>query len=115
MRPIPSTDEVNVKPPYISGLYICSYTLTLSAFIGPHSHDQYVSRRPILLLVARPDASLPDAQAEIELVQAVPVQMTSLSQKMRYVLRWLINSVTISWFMLYVLALTRGQTTWRFI
>ena len=77
MGPIPSTDDGNVKQ-YFSDLFICSYTPTLSALIDSRSRNPHLSDRPSLLLVAQPDASLPDAQAEIAVVQAVPVQVTSL-------------------------------------
>ncbi|KAI9433444.1 CHAT domain-containing protein [Lactarius psammicola] len=77
MGPIPSTDNVNVKQ-YISDLYICSYTPTLSALMESRCRDSHSSENPSLLLVAQPDATLPDAQAEIQVVQALPVQVTSL-------------------------------------
>ncbi|KAI9438181.1 CHAT domain-containing protein [Lactarius indigo] len=77
MGPIPSTDDVDVKQ-YISDLYICSYTPTLFALIESRGRNSDVSDRPSLLLVAQPNTSLPNAGAEIEVVQAVPAQVTSL-------------------------------------
>ncbi len=76
--PIPPTDEVKVKPQYISDLYICSYTPTLSALIESRSRDAHPSGNSSLLLVAQPDTSLPDAQTEIKIIQALSVQVTSL-------------------------------------
>ncbi|KAI9438179.1 hypothetical protein H4582DRAFT_2076788 [Lactarius indigo] len=77
MGPIPSKDGVNVKQ-YISDLYICSYTPNLSALIESRSRDSLSSENPSMLLVAQPDATLPDTQAEIKVVQALPVLVTSL-------------------------------------
>jgi len=77
MGPIPSTDDIDVKQ-YISDLYICSYTPSLSALLESRSRDSHFSENLSLLLVAQPDATLPDAQAEIKVVQALPVQVTSL-------------------------------------
>ncbi|KAH9053584.1 CHAT domain-containing protein [Lactarius vividus] len=76
MGPIPSMDDVNFKQ-YFSDLYICSYTPNLSALIKSRSRDSHSSENPSLLLVAQPDATLPDAQAEINVIQALPVQVTS--------------------------------------
>ncbi|KAI9433838.1 CHAT domain-containing protein [Lactarius indigo] len=77
MGPIPSEDgEIR----YFLDLYICSYTPTLSALIqsrnrdsGPRSLD-----RPSLLLVAQPDPSLPTVGGEIQVVQALDTEVTSL-------------------------------------
>jgi tetratricopeptide (TPR) repeat protein len=78
MGPIPSTDDVNVKR-YISDLFICSYTPTLSALIDSRSRNLHVPGRPRLLIVAQPDASLPDATEEISVVQSQrQVQVKSL-------------------------------------
>ncbi|KAH8992715.1 CHAT domain-containing protein [Lactarius akahatsu] len=78
MGPIPPTNEVRAKPQYISDLYICSYTPTLSALIESRDRDSHPSGKSSLLLVAQPDISLPDAQAEIKVIQALSVQVTSL-------------------------------------
>jgi CHAT domain-containing protein/tetratricopeptide (TPR) repeat protein len=78
MGPIPPTDEVEAKPKYISDLYICSYTPTLSALIESRSRETHLSGNPSLLLVAQPDASLPEAQTEIKVVQGLSMQVTSL-------------------------------------
>lgn len=78
MGPISSTDEVNVKQ-YISDPFICSYTPTLSALVDFCSRHSNVLSRPSLFIVAQPaDTSLPDAQAEIEIVQTLLVQVTGL-------------------------------------
>ncbi|KAH9005581.1 CHAT domain-containing protein [Lactarius hatsudake] len=78
MGPIPSTNEVKAKPQHISDLYICSYTPTLSALIESRDRDSQPSGNSSLLLVAQPDVSLPDAQAEIKIIQALSVPVTSL-------------------------------------
>ncbi|KAI9444059.1 hypothetical protein H4582DRAFT_2071655 [Lactarius indigo] len=78
MGPIPQTNEVKAKPQYISDLYICSYTPTLSALIESRNRDPYPSGNSSLLLVAQPDVYLPDAQAEIKIIQALSVPVTSL-------------------------------------
>ncbi|KAH9030402.1 CHAT domain-containing protein [Lactarius pseudohatsudake] len=77
MGPIPSDDG---ERRYFLDLYICSYTPTLSALIqsrnrdpGPQSPD-----RPSLLLVAQPDPSLPTVGGEIQVVQALNTEVTSL-------------------------------------
>ncbi len=76
MGPIPSDDGENH---YFLDLYICSYTPTLSALIQSHNRDlssQYL-RRPSLLLVAQPD-SLPTVVGEIQVVQELGSEVTSL-------------------------------------
>ncbi|KAH9055403.1 hypothetical protein EDB87DRAFT_1688265 [Lactarius vividus] len=59
----PTSIFYEAKPQYISDLYICSYTPTLSALIESRNRDSHSSGSSSLLLVAQPDASLPDAQA----------------------------------------------------
>ena len=78
MGPIPQADDAEAKPQYFPDLYICSYTPTLSALIESRSRDPPPSGKSSLLLVAQPDASLPDAQTEIKVIQALSVQVTSL-------------------------------------
>jgi CHAT domain-containing protein len=79
MGPIPPpTDDVDARPQYISDLYICSYTPTLSALIESRSREPRPSGNASLLLVAQPDASLPEAQTEIKVIQGLSVQVTSL-------------------------------------
>jgi hypothetical protein len=78
MGPIPSDD--NHEPRYFLDLYICSYTPTLSALIQSRHRDS-VSRssdRPSVLLVAQPDLSLPTVGGEIQAVQALDTEVTSL-------------------------------------
>ena len=65
---------------YFLNLYICSYTLTLSALIQSRhrtSSSQSLDR-PSILLVAQPDPSLPIVGSEIQVVQALATEATSL-------------------------------------
>jgi tetratricopeptide (TPR) repeat protein len=81
MGPIPSDD--NDEPLYFLDLYICSYTPTLSALIQSR-HNASSSRssdRPSVLLVAQPDPSLPTVGGEIQAVQALDTEVTSLISK----------------------------------
>ncbi|KAH9013452.1 CHAT domain-containing protein [Lactarius pseudohatsudake] len=77
MGPIPSDDG---EKRYFLDLYICSYTPTLSALIQPRNRDSgpQSSDRPSLLLVAQPDPSLPTVGGEIQVVQALNTEVTSL-------------------------------------
>ncbi|KAH9010763.1 hypothetical protein EDB85DRAFT_2160829 [Lactarius pseudohatsudake] len=77
MGPIPSDDGV-VR--YFLDLYICSYTPTLSALIQSRNRDSdsQSSGRPSILLVAQPDPSLPTVGGEIQVVQALDTEVTSL-------------------------------------
>ena len=78
MGPIPRADEVEGRLQYISDMYICSYTPTLSALIESRSREPRPPQSLSLLLVAQPDASLPEAQAEIKVIQSLSAQVTSL-------------------------------------
>ncbi|KAH8995829.1 CHAT domain-containing protein [Lactarius hatsudake] len=80
MGPIPSDDGV-VR--YFLDLYICSYTPTLSALIQSRNRDSGLrsSGRPSILLVAQPDPSLPTVGGEIQVVQALDTEVTSLISK----------------------------------
>ncbi|KAI9441130.1 CHAT domain-containing protein [Lactarius psammicola] len=80
MGPIPS-DEGEMR--YFLDLYICSYTPTLSALIQSRIHDSAsrTSDRPSLLLVAQSDPSLPTVGGEIQVVQALDTEVTSLVSK----------------------------------
>ena len=78
MGPIPRADDVEDRPQYISDLYICSYTPTLTTLIDSRSREPRPPRSPSLLLVAQPDSSLPEAQAEIKVIQGLSAQVTSL-------------------------------------
>ena len=77
MGPIPSDDG---EPRYFLDLYICSYTPTLSALIQSHRPDSNSrsSGKPSVLLVAQPDPSLPTVGGEIQAVQALDTEVTSL-------------------------------------
>ncbi|KAI9433436.1 CHAT domain-containing protein [Lactarius psammicola] len=77
MGPIPSDDG---EMRYFLDLYICSYTPTLSALIQSRNRDSgsQSSDRPSLLLVAQPDLSLPTVGGEIQVVQALDTEVTSL-------------------------------------
>ena len=77
MGPIPS--DVG-EPRYFLDLYICSYTPTLSALIQYRNRDRdsRSSDRPSLLLVAQADPSLPTVGGEIQVVQALDTEVTSL-------------------------------------
>ena len=77
MGPIPSDDG---EPRYFLDLYICSYTPTLSALIQSRRRDPNLRSldRPSILLVAQPDPSLPTVGGEIQAVQALDTEVTSL-------------------------------------
>jgi CHAT domain-containing protein len=77
MGPIPSDDG---ELRYFLDLYICSYTPTLSALIQSRRHDSGLrsSDRPSILLVAQPDPYLPTVGGEIQAVQALDAEVTSL-------------------------------------
>ncbi|KAH8991531.1 CHAT domain-containing protein [Lactarius akahatsu] len=78
--PIPS-DNGTVR--YFLDLYICSYTPTLSALIQSRNRNSgsRSSDRPSILLVAQPDPSLPTVGGEIQVVQALDTEVTSLISK----------------------------------
>ncbi|KAH9164567.1 hypothetical protein EDB89DRAFT_2016756 [Lactarius sanguifluus] len=69
MGPIPSTNQDEAKPQYISDLYICSYTPTLSTLIESRDRDSHSSGNSSLLLMRK---------AEIKIIQALSVPVTSL-------------------------------------
>ncbi|KAH9032353.1 CHAT domain-containing protein [Lactarius deliciosus] len=77
MGPIPS-DDGTVR--YFLDLYICSYTPTLTALIQSRNRDSDSPSldRPSLLLVAQPDPSLPTVGGEIQVVQRLDTDVTSL-------------------------------------
>ncbi|KAI9433888.1 CHAT domain-containing protein [Lactarius indigo] len=81
MGPIPSDDSHgNSDKRYFMDLYISSYTPTLSALV--QSRECNLTSQsfdlPSLLLVAQPDPSLPNVGGEIEVIQALNMQVTSL-------------------------------------
>jgi len=80
MGPIPSDDG---EKRYFLDLYVCSYTPTLSALIQSRNRDSGSgsSDRPSILLVAQPDPSLPTVGGEIQVVQALDTEVTSLISK----------------------------------
>src|SRR6266702_1173650 len=80
MGPIPS-DDGEIR--YFLDLYICSYTPTLSALIQSRIRDfgSQSSDRPSILLVAQPDPSLPTVGGEIQVVQALDTEVTSIISK----------------------------------
>ena len=75
MGPIPSEDGVKR---YFLDLYIPSYTPTLSALIESRKSGQKTLESPSLLLVAQPDESLLHAWPEIQRIQRVGTNVTSL-------------------------------------
>ncbi|KAF8258225.1 CHAT domain-containing protein [Lactarius quietus] len=77
MGPIPS-DDGEIR--YFSDLYICSYTPSLSALIQSRNRDSgsRSSDRPSILLVAQPNPSLPTVGGEIQVVQSLDANVTSL-------------------------------------
>ncbi|KAF8262636.1 CHAT domain-containing protein [Lactarius quietus] len=77
MGPIPSDDG---EMRYFLDLFICSYTPSLSALIQSRSRDpsSQSSDRPSILLVAQLDPSLPTVGGEIQVVQALDIEVTSL-------------------------------------
>ncbi|KAH8991595.1 hypothetical protein EDB92DRAFT_1861098 [Lactarius akahatsu] len=77
MGPIPSDDG---EMRYFLDLYICSYTPTLSALIQSRDRD-FGSRSSIrlsLLLVAQSHPSLPTVGGEIQAIQSLDTEVTSL-------------------------------------
>ncbi|KAF8265317.1 CHAT domain-containing protein [Lactarius quietus] len=77
MGPIPSDDD---EKRYFLDLYICSYTPTLSALLQSRGLNcgSRSSERPSLLLVAQPDPSLPTVGGEIQVIQALDIEVISL-------------------------------------
>ncbi|KAF8263404.1 CHAT domain-containing protein, partial [Lactarius quietus] len=77
MGPIPS-DGGELR--YFLDLYICSYTPSLSALIQSRNRNSSSPslNRPSLLLVAQPDPSLPTVGGEIQVVQTLDTEVTSL-------------------------------------
>ncbi|KAH8995801.1 CHAT domain-containing protein [Lactarius hatsudake] len=76
MGPIPSDDG---KTHYFMDLYVCSYTPTLSALIQSRNRDLQSRSldRPSILLVA-PDPYLSGVGGEIQVVQSLHTEVTSL-------------------------------------
>ncbi|KAH9162890.1 CHAT domain-containing protein [Lactarius sanguifluus] len=72
MGPIPSSGN---RVRYFSDLYIPSYTPSLSALIESRKASPQILDKPSLLLVARPDDSLPGVNEEIEVIRSLKSQV----------------------------------------
>ena len=81
MGPIPSNDGFG-HPQYFLDLYIPSYITTLSTLIESNNPGSHTLDKPSILLVSMPDASIPEVQREMEVVQATSTQVTTLTSKM---------------------------------
>jgi CHAT domain-containing protein len=77
MGPIPS-DSVQGPPRYFMDLYIPSYTTTLSTLIESNNPSSRTLGKPSILLISQPDASLPGARGETQVVKATSTQVTTL-------------------------------------
>ena len=66
---------------YFSDLYIPSYTPTLSALIESRKHNLHSFEKPSILLVARPDESMPGAWVEISHIRRLETTVTTLISK----------------------------------
>ena len=73
MGPIPSSER---SKQYFSDCYIPSYTPSLSALIESRRASPRMLDKPSLLLVARPDDSLPGVKGEIKVIQALKSRVT---------------------------------------
>ena len=73
MGPIPSGDT---SERYFSDLYIPSYTPSLFALIDSRKAGPQTLDKPSLLLVARPDDSLPGVKGEIKVIRTLKSQVT---------------------------------------
>jgi CHAT domain-containing protein len=83
MGPVPSDDG---DEQYFSDFYICSYTQTLSVLIESRKLSSQALERPSILLAAEfdvPDSgeSLSDVCEDVEVIQALKTQVTSLISK----------------------------------
>ena len=76
MGPIPSNDS---SEKYFSDLYIPSYTPSLSALIESRKAGPRMLDKSSLLLVARPDDSLPGVKGEIKVIRALKSRVTVTS------------------------------------
>ena len=75
MGPIP----LDVGPPrYFLDLYIPSYTSSLSALIDSHKPSSQIIKKPSILLVVQPDASMVQALDEMKAVQGANSRATTL-------------------------------------
>jgi CHAT domain-containing protein len=78
MGPVRSDGHVKL---YFSDLYITSYTPTLSALIEARKPSAQTFTEPSILLVAQPDATMPNVLREMRVVQAVSQSVTTLPWK----------------------------------
>ena len=79
MGPIPSDDGTER---YFMDLYIPSYTPTLSALIESNRPSSQTLDKPSILLVAQPDASMPESLEEMQVVQVASTRVTTLISAM---------------------------------
>jgi hypothetical protein len=75
MGPVRSDGHVKL---YFSDLYITSYTPTLSTLIEARKPSAQTSTEPSILLVAQPDATMPNVLQEMRVVQAVSPSVATL-------------------------------------
>jgi CHAT domain-containing protein len=75
MGPIPSDED---HKQYFSDLYISSYTPSISALTDAHDSHPNATVPPPLLLIGQPDAIAPGVKKEVELIEGLGVQVTSL-------------------------------------
>ncbi|KAH9047523.1 CHAT domain-containing protein [Lactarius deliciosus] len=68
LGPIPSSGN---RDRYFSDLYIPSYTPSLSALIESRKASSQMLEKPLLLLVAQPDDSLPGVKGEIKSIRSL--------------------------------------------
>ena len=78
MGPIRSGGSVKL---YFSGLYILSYTPTLSSLIESRKPGSHSFEKPSILLIAQPDDSMPGAWKEMALVRRLNPKVTTLLSK----------------------------------
>jgi len=79
MGPIPSDDGIPKNSQrYFSDLYIPSYTPTLSALIESRKSDKLSLEKPPVLLVAHPDEAMKQAWPEIQTIQSLDTNVTTL-------------------------------------
>ena len=66
------------RPRYFLDLYIPSYTPTLSTLIESNNPGSHSFEKPSIVLIAQPDAFLPGAFKEMQVVQATDTQVKTL-------------------------------------
>ena len=70
------------RPRYFLDLYIPSYTPTLSTLMESNNPGSHSLDKPSIVLIAQPDASLPEAFEEIQVVRDTDTQVTTLISAM---------------------------------